>query len=78
MGEWESKSPHWWTYRVPGLDCPYGHVVRHRRDGPEGAAWDAVVIAVHIGDDTTIAARVSLDEAKVAIEQHAMDHVGRA
>jgi len=87
-GEWTATSPHWWSYRIPGLDRPYGHVVQHRRDGPDGAegaesaVWDAVVMvgcaAGDDDDDTTIAEGVSLDEAKAAIERHAADHVGHA
>jgi len=84
MGEGVARSADWWTYRVAGLDRPYGHVVRHREDGPEGAVWDAVVIAVQSGDETAIdetaidetaiAARVPLDEARAAIERHAAEH----
>jgi len=78
VGEWACKSVDWWAYRVPGFARPYGHVVRHQEDGPEGAVWDAVVIAVHIEDDTTIAERVSFAMAKAAIERHAAEHGGRA
>ena len=77
MGEWESKSPHWWAYRIPGLDRPYGHVVCHQQDtkDAEGAVWDAVVMVGCDDDGPTIAGRVAFDEAKAAIEQHAADHV---
>jgi len=72
VGEWERKAPDWWTYYRPSRSRPYGNVVRHREDGAaEVAAWDAIVTAGPTGDETAIAERVSLDEAKAAIEQHA-------
>jgi hypothetical protein len=74
MGEWDCKSVDWWAYRVPGFARPYGHVVRHREDGPEGMVWDAIVIAGPTDDETAIAERVSFDEAKAALEQHAAQH----
>ncbi len=74
MGEWERKSVDWWAYRVPGFARPYGHVVQHREDGSEGAVWDAIVIAGPTDDETAIAERVSFDEARVALEQHAARH----
>ncbi len=67
MGEWERKRVDWWAYRVPGFARPYGHVVRHREDGPEGAVWDAIVIAEPPDDETVIAERVSFDRSQSGV-----------
>jgi len=78
MGEWECKAPNWWTYYRLGRPRPYGNVVCHREDGPADAAWDALVTAGPSeeatgdeGDETTIVAGVSLNEARAAMEHHA-------
>ena len=73
-GEWECKASDWWTYYRLGRPRPYGSVVHHREDAPTAASWDALVTAGPTDDETAIAERVSLDEAKVAIEQHAQQH----
>jgi len=78
VGKWECKSVDWWAYRVPGFARPYGHVVRHRQDGPEGAVWDAIVIGGPTDDKITLVERVPLTAAKAAIEQHVARHVGHA
>ncbi len=36
--------------------------------------WDATVTATRLDDDTIIVERVSFDEAKAALEQHAAQH----
>ncbi len=79
MGEWECKAPNWWTYYRLGRPRPYGNVVCHRGDGPADAAWDALVTGEAPGDEsdeTAIATGVSLDEARAALEQHAVRQDG--
>jgi len=73
-GEWERKSDAVWAYRRAGAARPYGCVVQDRDTRGAAAAWEALVTAGRLDDDTTVAARVSFDEAKAALERHAADH----
>ncbi len=73
-GEWERKASDWWTYYRLDRPRPYGSVVHHRENTPTAASWDALVTAGPTDDETTIAERVSFDEARVALEQHAAQH----
>ena len=73
-GEWERKNGTLWTYRLAGAARPYGYVVQYKDAGRSDAAWDAIVTAGRLDDELTLAERVSLVEAKVAIEQHAQQH----
>ncbi len=70
-GRWERKSTTVWTYRIVGAGRPYGYVGQYKDAGRSSSAWDATVIAARLDDDTTIAERVSFDEARAAIERHA-------
>ncbi len=70
-GKWERKSDTLWTYRLADAARPYGYVGQYRDAGRSDGDWDATVTALHLDDDMTIAERVSFDEAKAAIEQHA-------
>ncbi len=80
--KWERKSDALWTYRIGNAARPYGSVVYYRDSGRLDVAWDATVMATRGGDDDTIiVARVSFEEARAALEQHAAqhaDHVRRA
>ncbi len=78
MGEWERKSDTLWMYRLTGAARPYGSVVQFKDTRNSDPVWEATVTAARLDDDTTIAERVSLDEAKAAIERHAADHVDHA
>ena len=76
MGEWERWAAGWWVYRRPDEPHAYGHVRRHRDDGPHGAAWDALALDER-PEDEIIAEGVSLEEAKAALQRHAAgDDVG--
>ncbi len=64
-----------------GAARPYGYVGQYRDTGRSDAAWDATVMATRLDDDTIIVERVSFEEARTALEQHAAqhaDHVRRA
>ncbi len=76
-GEWECKSGTLWTYRLAGAARPYGYVVQYKDTGRSDAAWDATVTATRLDDDTIIIERVSFDEARAALEQHAAQHADR-
>ncbi len=70
-GKWERKSDTVWTYRLAGAARPYGYVGQYKGSGRSDADWDATVTAERLDDDTTIAERVSFNEARAAIERHA-------
>jgi len=74
MGEWERKSNTLWTYRIRGAARPYGYVVQYKDTRNSAPVWEATVTTARLDDDTTIAERVPLDEAKAAIERHAARH----
>jgi len=76
MGEWERLGPSWWAYRRDNQERPYGYALRQGRDGSEEAVWAAIVLGWERGADEALGERVSLDEAKAAIEQHVADHAG--
>ncbi len=76
-GEWERKAATLWTYRLAGSARPYGYVVQYKDTARSAADWDATVTAVRLDDELTIAERVSFDEARTAIEQHAARHADR-
>ncbi len=76
-GKWERKSDALWAYRLAGAPRPYGYVVYYRDSGRLDVAWDATVTATRGDDDTTIVARVSFEEARTALEQHAAQHADR-
>ncbi len=73
-GEWKRRSDTLWTYRIAGAARPYGSVVQDKDTGRSEDAWDATVTATRLDDDTIIVERVSFDEAKAALEQHAAQH----
>jgi hypothetical protein len=75
-GKWERKSDTLWTYRLAGAARPYGYVGQYKDTGRDAGAWDATVTAERLDDDTTIAERVSFDEARAALEQHAQQRHG--
>ncbi len=75
-GEWERKSDTLWTYRLAGAARPYGYVGQYKDAGRSDNAWDATVTALHLDDDTTIAERVSFDEARATLERHARQQHG--
>jgi len=80
-GKWECKSDTLWTYRIGNAARPYGYVVHDKDEGRSDAAWDATVMATRLDDDTIIVERVSFEEARAALEQHAAqqaDHGQRA
>ena len=70
-GKWERKSDTVWTYRLASAARPYGYVGQYKGSGRSDADWDATVTAERLDDDTTIAERVSFNEARAAIERHA-------
>ncbi len=74
MSEWEHKSNILWTYRLTGAARPYGYVVQYQDAGRANVDWDAIVTVGDLDDEVTIAERVSFDEAKAAIEEHAQLH----
>jgi hypothetical protein len=49
-----------------------GYVVRLPQEAPSGVIWDAIIASPHVGQDQLICDGVALDEAKRAIEQHAI------
>jgi len=61
-------------YHLTGTTRPYGYVVQDKDAGRPNADGDATVTATRLDDDTTVAERVSFDEAKSALEQHAQQH----
>jgi len=73
-GKWERKSDALWTYHLTGTTRPYGYVVQDKDAGRPNADWDATVTATRLNDDTTVAERVSFDEARSALAQHAQQH----
>ena len=73
-GKWERTSDALWTYHLTGTTRPYGYVVQYKDAGRPNADWDATVTAARLDDDTIIAERVSFDEARSALEQHAQQH----
>lgn len=70
-GTWERRTPDWWAYRLAGRELPFAHVLCQRDEGPAGAWWDAILVGGGTGKDTCLAERVSLDEAKAAVEHEA-------
>ncbi len=79
--KWERNSDALWTYRIGNAARPYGYVGQYKDEGRSDAAWDATVMATRLDDDTIIVERVSFEEARTALEQHAAqhaDHVRRA
>jgi hypothetical protein len=48
--------------------------VQDKDAGRPNADWDATVTAARLNDDMTVAERVSFDEARSALEQHAQQH----
>ncbi len=72
-GEWERKSCIVWTYRLAGAPRPYGYVVRYQDVARSDADWDAIVMVGRV-DERPIAERVSFDEAKATLTQHAHLH----
>ncbi len=74
MGEWERKSDTVWTYRLADAARPYGYVVQYSDAARPGHDWDATATATRLDDDTIIAERVSFDEARSALAQHAQQH----
>ena len=80
-GKWECKSDTLWPYRIGNAARPYGYVGQYKDEGHPYTAWDATVMATRLDDDTIIVERVSFEEARTALEQHAAqhaDHVRRA
>ncbi len=73
-GRWEHKSDTLWTYRLADAARPYGYVVQYRDAGRSDADWDATVTAGRLDDEQTVVERVSFDQAKAALEQHAQQH----
>jgi hypothetical protein len=73
-GKWERKSDALWTYRIGNAARPYGYVGQYKDEGRSDAAWDATVMATRLDDDTIIVERVSFEEARTALEQHAAQH----
>ncbi len=73
-GKWERKTDALWTYHRIGAARPYGYVVQYSDAARPGHDWDATVAATRLDDDTIIAERVSFDEARTALEQHAAQH----
>jgi len=63
-----------WTYHLAGATRPYGYVVQYSDAARSGHDWDATATATRLDDDTIIAERVSFDEARAALEQHAQQH----
>ncbi len=76
-GKWERKSDALWTYRLAGARRPYGYVGQYKDEGRSDTAWDATVTAMRLDDDTIIVERVSFEEARTALEQHAAQHADR-
>ena len=75
MGTWAQKSGSLWVYVGRGAALIYGYVARQRDDRPSGVVWDALIVSATVAGDTTIAARVPLRAAKLAIEQYAVAHI---
>ena len=71
IGKWECKSDTLWAYRLAGAARPYGYVVQYKDAGRSAADWDATVTVGRLADELTLAERVSFDEARAALEQHA-------
>lgn len=76
---WEQKSGRVWIYRVPdaqGALHYYGSVVRDPVDGAGGPVWDAIVAGESAREDRTITARVTLEQARQALEHAAVAQGG--
>ena len=72
--EWSRKSAALWTYRIGDAAQLYGYVVQYEDAARSPADWDAIVVAARGDDDMTIAERVSFDEAKNRLQQHAYQY----
>jgi hypothetical protein len=73
MGEWTQQTEQAWVYRQTVQRRPYGYVLRQHEDGVPEAVWNALVVGAAAGTQERIREHVSLDEAKRAVEQHAVD-----
>ncbi len=73
-GKWERKSAALWTYHLVEATRPYGYIGRFKDTARSTPTWDATVTAEQLDDDVTIAERVSFNQAKAALAQHAQQH----